>query len=229
MKITAIFSAVLLASSANAAELIVATGKAQFARCGWKENGCWDQPPLPSQWNQNTYARGLGLRIGSFEVMYQQMGTVGVSGTYVEDWNYDPVNARVIETRLVDGKLPTFVGTVTQKTDLVSILYAPTFGNRFSLTPKGGIAIYDQRAHYLVVGTEPQWGKDDRSQHQTGVTPAIGLSAAVRVGKIKLSLDGYWFKRVRATADMPLGGTTSSKAPPGLRITSISAHIPLGE
>lgn len=195
------------------AELILSTGHAHFAKCGG--NGCWQQQPLPSAWTQSTNVHGVGLRIKDIEIRYHQFGTVGVNGRYVQDEDYDP------KTATVKSGAPEYNCSITQSTKAVSLMYMPQWksGDWFA-SIGGGAFAYRQEASYWFDG--PPYGNIGLYQKKRGATPAIGLS----IGHRYISLDALVAKRVRATPDMPLGGTVNIKAPPGLKTLQFSLRVP---
>jgi len=185
---------------ATEAEIFLSAGRAQWSQCG--SNGCWRQPPLPSQWQLHTNTKSIGLRIGDFEITTRDLGSVSVRGTFVADADYDSQNSRVREgAHTVDAY-------TRQETSGLSVAYAPRFRWRaVSVAPEIGILGIDQKQYFANYAPGSTAVSGDGWEHNAHrITPMVGVKVAVHAGDFSIGAGFEAFWRPRYVNSLAGGG-----------------------
>jgi hypothetical protein len=193
-----------------AVELFVATGPADWSPCG--SNGCWRQPPLPSQFNGSTRASTFGARYGDFEVALRDLGKASVSGVFVSDEWYDENTSSFRQPVCKASRghcVPAYQVTASQETQGLSVAYAPRWTHgALSVSPSAGLLVIRQKV--VIEGTALDKRHQEPPRYEdtvTGkVTPIFGLRAAYRIGDASLGVGAEWAVRPRFMHSVAGGG-----------------------
>lgn len=195
--------------NAKAGELFVQGGEARYARC--ERAGCWQQPPLPYEFNTSTGAVALGVRLGEWELAARDLGRVGVYGFFVADHEYNPQAKALRDT----GEPVRFWrGNVQQRTRGVSLIYAPRWHwGRADLTVGAGAFLYRSEASIEIDYVDGGCCSTHLERADVRVTPAVKAAAGYWLtDALSVAVGLEWLWRVNYH-DLPLGGTESTRRP----------------
>lgn len=203
----ALLAALAVPSQVLATDWFVTAGTARYEKCGGA--GCWQQPPLPSEWRLKTGTFGVGLRAGAWEVGLHHFGRVSVHGFYVPDTDYSP------KTQAIREGARNWRGLAQQETYGLALRMAPSWqAGSFTLLTKLGVLAYQQRLKIAIDWIDGDCCSTHFEIVESKLTPMVGLeltypiTASLRAG---VAVDAAW--RVRTT-DSPAGGGDSNR--PGL-------------
>ncbi len=204
--------ALLTPSAAKAQEFFASLGRGTFEKCG--QLGCWEQPPLPNEWKLTTGTVAFGVRLGSWEVAYRDLGHVLVYGFYVPDQDYNPQTASYREGAR------QWRGVVQQETKGLSLVFAPRYTyERLQVGASLGVLLYRLRSDFEIDWVDGGCCSTHISQVGVSATPMWGVSAGVKITRnitLQYSLEQAY--RVRY-GDAPAGGGGGSR--PGVTLQSI--------
>lgn len=205
----------MITATLLAVELIVGAGTAHWSECG--TNGCWRQPPLPYTYQLDTHQQKVGVRVGSVEIAYRNMGKASVRGTFVADDAYDSDRA-VVQW---GNRTPQYIDAeAVQSTHGVSVMYAPRFhayGN-FAIQPSVGLLWNRQRERITWFNADGSVQSSSDFLNSGSVTPIAGLALLYSFDKhwtAGASYEAAWRPRFR---DSVAGG--GSEHPVGMRMLS---------
>lgn len=204
-------------ATAGAFELFLAAGSAKYEKCG--RDGCWQQPPLPTDWRLKTGTAALGLRAGNWETSVHDLGQVSVHGFFVPDVDYTP------ETQSIREGARSWRGIVEQETWGLSLRYAPRWQWRWlGISPSLGALAFRQHLKVDIVWLDGECCDTHLNVVDSGVTPTAGLELSVSLTerlRIGLATQAAW--RLRTT-DAPAGGGNSHR-PGVMAYTLVVRHI----
>jgi hypothetical protein len=176
----------------NEISLFVGTNFNKYVHCGL---GCWQQDPLPNQWQDTNVGKGsIGISVGKISVEYHDYGNVNVTGTFVDDAHWDNKGAVINDATTIN-----YTAIVKQKVQGISVMYSPNehtiesekFG-KWAITTPAGILIYDNVATFQAFDRDthqylwPNLPNSTIYEHTNGVAWIAGIQAEKQAGLGKL-------------------------------------------